>query len=184
MRIAICEDDLLHAQLLVKMIAHWQKTEEGQKETVKTEIFLSAEQLLCSKEESFSFDLAFLDIGLKQMDGLELARHLRAENEQIILVFTTADALSAAKGYEVDAFRYLVKPLHLEQVEEVLSQVCQKLQKSKKDALVVMYDGKMHRIWKQDILFLEANGHYVEIHTQERKCVWVNWMSLKINFQD
>ena len=96
MRIAICEDDPLHAQLLVKMIAHWQKTEEGQKETVKTEIFLSAEQLLCSKEESFSFDLAFLDIGLKQMDGLELARHLRAENEQIILVFTTADALSAA----------------------------------------------------------------------------------------
>ena len=89
MRIAICEDDPLHAQLLVKMIAHWQKTEEGQKETVKTEIFLSAEQLLCSKEESFSFDLAFLDIGLKQMDGLELARHLRAENEQIILVFTT-----------------------------------------------------------------------------------------------
>lgn len=74
MRIAICEDDPLHAQLLVKMIAHWQKTEEGQKETVKTEIFLSAEQLLCSKEESFSFDLAFLDIGLKQMDGLELAR--------------------------------------------------------------------------------------------------------------
>ena len=38
MRIAICEDDPLHAQLLVKMIAHWQKTEEGQKETVKTEI--------------------------------------------------------------------------------------------------------------------------------------------------
>ena len=31
-----------------------------------------------------------------------------------------------------------------------------------------MYDGKMHRIWKQDILFLEANGHYVEIHTQEK----------------
>ena len=139
MRIAICEDDPLHAQLLVKMIAHWQKTEEGQKETVNTEIFLSAEQLLCSKEESFSFDLAFLDIGLKQMDGLELARHLRAENEQIILVFTTADALSAAKGYEVDAFRYLVKPLHLEQVEEVLSQVCQKLQKSKKDALFLFH---------------------------------------------
>ena len=34
--------------------------------------------------------------------------------------------------------------------------------------MVVMYDGKMHRIWKQDILFLEANGHYVEIHTQEK----------------
>ena len=168
MRIAICEDDPLHAQILADMIAHWQKTESGQKEVVKIEIFLSAEQLLCSKEESFSFDLAFLDIGLKQMDGLELARHLRAQNEQIILVFTTADALSAAKGYEVEAFRYLVKPLHLEQVEDVLTQVCQKLQKNKKDALVVLYDGKMHRIWKQDILFLEASGHYLEIHTQEK----------------
>ena len=57
MRIAICEDDPLHAQLLVKMIAHWQTTDEGQKETVKTEIFLSAEQLLCSKEESDCFTI-------------------------------------------------------------------------------------------------------------------------------
>lgn len=35
-------------------------------------------------------------------------------------------------------------------------------------ALVISYDGESHRIWKQDIYYIEATGHYVEIHTARR----------------
>ncbi len=41
-------------------------------------------------------------------------------------------------------------------------------QKTKKDALILSYDGESHRIWKQDIYYIEATGHYVEIHTAGR----------------
>ena len=40
--------------------------------------------------------------------------------------------------------------------------------KTKNDALVISYDGESHRIWKQDIYYIEATGHYVEIHTARR----------------
>ena len=103
---------------------------------------------------------------------MELAKRLSEENNHMIIVFTTADALSAPKGYEVEAFRYLVKPLHGDQVEAVLTQVYDKIQmtrnKTKNDALVISYDGESHRIWKQDIYYIEATGHYVEIHTARR----------------
>lgn len=174
MRIAICEDDSIHAQILMHMIAQWQEKTKRKDEVVNTEVFQSAEQFLCSMDEhtQSEFDLAFLDIGLKRMDGMELAKRLRKENDQMILVFTTADALSAPKGYEVDAFRYLVKPLHADQVEHVLTQAYDKIQttsqKTKKDALILSYDGETHRIWKQDIYYIEATGHYVEIHTDGR----------------
>ncbi len=129
MKIAICEDDPIHAQILMRMIAQWQEKTKRQDKMVKTEVFRSAEQLLCSRDEQAQsgFDLAFLDIGLKRMDGMELAKRLRKENDQMILVFTAADALSAPKGYEVAAFRYLIKPLHADQVESVLTQAYDKI---------------------------------------------------------
>ena len=153
----------------MRMIEKWQEKVSDQ--VIKTEVFQSAKQFLCSIDEDAQsvFDLAFLDIGLKRMDGMELAKRLREENNHMIIVFTTADALSAPKGYEVEAFRYLVKPLHGDQVEAVLTQVYDKIQmtrnKTKNDALVISYDGESHRIWKQDIYYIEATGHYVEIHT-------------------
>ena len=54
----------------------------------------------------------------------------------------------------------------------VITQVYDKIQmtrnKTKNDALVISYDGESHRIWKQDIYYIEATGHYVEIHTARR----------------
>ena len=165
MRIAICEDNPIHAKILMRMIEKWQEKVSDQ--VIKTEVFQSAEQFLCSIDEDAQsvFDLAFLDIGLKRMDGMELAKRLREENNHMIIVFTTADALSAPKGYEVEAFRYLVKPLHGDQVEAVLTQVYDKIQmtrnKTKNDALVISYDGESHRIWKQDIYYIDEGNRIV-----------------------
>ena len=64
----------------------------------------------------------------------------------MIIIFTIDDALSAPKGYDVEAFRYLVKPLHGAVVEAVLTQVYDKIQmtrnKTKNDALVISYDSE------------------------------------------
>lgn len=79
MRIAICEDNPIHAKILMRMIEKWQEKVSDQ--VIKTEVFQSAEQFLCSIDEDAQsvFDLAFLDIGLKRMDGMELAKWLREE---------------------------------------------------------------------------------------------------------
>jgi signal transduction histidine kinase len=71
-------------------------------------------------------DVALLDIGLPVMDGYELARHLRA------LPGLAALRLVAVTGYDQEADRrhteaagferHLVKPIHFEQLEEVLVQ--------------------------------------------------------------
>ena len=61
-------------------------------------------------EDLSCFDLAFLDIDMKEMNGLTLARRLRAARPDAVIVFITNFVQYAPEGYEVQAFRYLLKP--------------------------------------------------------------------------
>ena len=60
---------------------------------------------------SFAPDLVILDLGLPEIDGLEVARALRAEDDVPILILTARDALdSRVEGLDAGADDYLVKP--------------------------------------------------------------------------
>ncbi|WP_316735761.1 response regulator transcription factor [Pedobacter aquatilis] len=54
-------------------------------------------------------DILFLDIDMPAMNGIELAELIRQRVK--FLIFTTAHATYAVKGYEVSADQFLVKPL-------------------------------------------------------------------------
>src|SRR2546425_12123426 len=60
---------------------------------------------------SFAPDLVILDLGLPKLDGLEVARSLRADDDIPILILTARDALEArVEGLDSGADDYLVKP--------------------------------------------------------------------------
>jgi DNA-binding response OmpR family regulator len=60
---------------------------------------------------SFAPDLVILDLGLPGLDGLEVARSLRADDDVPILILTARDALeSRVEGLDAGADDYLVKP--------------------------------------------------------------------------
>ena len=72
MRIAICEDNREHTEILEEMINRWAKKEDKQ---VVIGCYRSAEQFLfCMKDEPH-YDLAFLDIQMAKINGLH-SRHL------------------------------------------------------------------------------------------------------------
>ena len=67
---------------------------------------------LCAAYESgeADFDMILLDITMKRCDGLTAAKRIRAVNGDVMIVFITASAEYVFSGYEVRAFRYLLKP--------------------------------------------------------------------------
>ena len=58
-----------------------------------------------------SYDIAFLDIdfGDRRGAGIDLARRLRQKRNDAILIFVTNYVEYAPEGYELRAFRYLLK---------------------------------------------------------------------------
>jgi two-component system, OmpR family, response regulator MprA len=66
---------------------------------------------------SFAPDLVILDLGLPGLDGLEVARSLRAEDDVPILILTARDALeSRVEGLDAGADDYLVKPFAVQEL--------------------------------------------------------------------
>ena len=86
MKIVICEDEKVFSDKLVEYIREW-ADEKG----VFIEIFeyTSAENFLFVWSENEDFDLVFLDIKMKTMTGVELAKQIRKTNDKIQIVFTT-----------------------------------------------------------------------------------------------
>ena len=65
----------------------------------------------------FAPDLVILDLGLPGIDGLEVARSLRADDDVPILILTARDALeSRVEGLDAGADDYLVKPFERQEL--------------------------------------------------------------------
>ena len=164
MRIAICEDNREHAEILAGMVNHWAKKEDMQ---VSIGYYQSAEQFLfCMKDEP-PYDLAFLAIQMSKINGLQLARMIREEDRLIFLVFTTALKKYAPKGYEVSAFRYLIKPLQEDEVFQALSAASQMLEVRKKEAIIVTQSDKSRRVFMDDIYYIEVDNHHIILHLRD-----------------
>ncbi|MCW2991259.1 MAG: response regulator transcription factor [Solirubrobacterales bacterium] len=66
---------------------------------------------------SFVPDLVVLDLGLPKLDGMEVARRLRAEDDTPILMLTARDELeSRVEGLDTGADDYLVKPFERQEL--------------------------------------------------------------------
>lgn len=67
-----------------------------------------------------SVDVAFLDIEMPEMNGIELAKRLKEINKNIRLIFVTAYEQYALQAFGVDAIGYLLKPYDSGDIEKQL----------------------------------------------------------------
>ncbi|WP_040952758.1 response regulator [Gorillibacterium massiliense] len=84
----------------------------------------------CEELGNLHPDVVFLDIEMPGMDGLETARRIKAYDEEIQIVFTTAYDQYAIQAFQVDASHYLLKPVgmkHMEIVAKKLLKIKSKL---------------------------------------------------------
>jgi DNA-binding response OmpR family regulator len=66
---------------------------------------------------TFVPDLVILDLGLPQVDGIDVARGMRARDDVPILILTARDALeSRVEGLDAGADDYLVKPFERQEL--------------------------------------------------------------------
>ncbi len=106
-RVLVVEDDEDIAQALQRSLRM-----EGYEVRAAADGELALEQA-----RSFAPDLVILDLGLPRMDGLDVARALRGNDDVPILILTARDGLeSRVAGLDSGADDYLVKPFERQEL--------------------------------------------------------------------
>ena len=147
--IAICDDEKQmsdHIRLLVSDFFRKKNRE------ISLRTFLSGEELL---NYDGQIDILFLDIQMKDIDGMETARRLRADKFQGFLIFITVLKEMVFQSFEVQAYDYLVKPVEEKQFERTMERLLASMQSVGEDSLLVQkgYEGRIIR--KDEIVFCE-----------------------------
>ncbi len=157
MRIAVCDDEekfRVQAQKLIDKLA-------GSLDVI-VDAYDDGRKLLAAFDKN-PYDVLFLDIEMPAMDGITLAKKLRERSDDIYIVFLTGHVEYALEGYEVNALRYLTKPVQEDKLREVLRFVMDK--STSKRQLMIREDGEEILINVSDIIYLEAQNQYVMIYT-------------------
>lgn len=161
--IAVCDDQEAERNYLSALVNQWSK---NQPHAVQISAFSSAENFLFQYEDKKDYDILLLDIEMGQMNGVEMAKVLRKENEKIQIIFVTGYSDYISEGYEVEALHYLMKPVKEEKLWEVLDRAADKLSRNEK-MLNLESGGGIYRIPVYQIRYAEVYGNYVTIHAME-----------------
>ena len=154
LRVAVVDDEEAARELYSALARDWARRRGVEAEVVT---FASAEQLLFSLDDA-PCDVVLLDIEMPGLDGMGLARELRARGERTQIVFVTGIIDHALDGYDVDAVSYLLKPVRAEKLEAALDRACDRVGREE-PVLVVEGAGETSRVPLTCICLLEARGH-------------------------
>lgn len=160
LKAAVCEDDTVQRRNLRHMLEQW-----GERCGVRLVIsdYATSEAFLYDWDSRPDFDILLLDIDLGGgMSGMELARRVRQQDENIVILFITGLTEYMPQGYDVQAFHFLVKPLARERLCEVLDKALAAVDK-KEEFLLVRYETSAERIPLSRILYIEAFSHRTEL---------------------
>ena len=159
--ISILEDQQVEAEHLKSLLDEWSLHTNSELDFWE---YSSGEEFFekNSKTTYPSFSVFFLDIQMKEINGLDVAKKLRKEGYQGPIIFLTAFREYVFHGYEVHAMNYLLKPVKEEPLFLCLDEIAKDLSgnsylyRSKQDIISIPY---------KDILSFSSSLHYIDILT-------------------
>ena len=161
-RVAIVDDSVTDARFVESILTDW----AGEKQTaIQAEVFSSAESFMFRYAEDKEWDIQLLDIEMGAMDGVTMAKKVRAHNEAVQIVFITGYSDYIAEGYEVAALHYLMKPVNREKLMTVLDRALEK-RKQEERCLNLELSGEMVRLPFYEIRYLDVRQNYVTVHAK------------------
>lgn len=163
-RIAICDDEQPQIEYLISIVKEWSKANDH---VCETRTFPSAEAFLFAYEDDKEYDILLLDVEMKNITGVDLAKRIRQENKTVQIVFVTGYADYISEGYEVDALHYLMKPVSPEKLCSVLDKAAHNLEKAEK-RIRITHDRQVDFVPLSQITYIEVQKQYVLIQTVKK----------------
>lgn len=123
--------------------------------------------------QEHAVDILLLDIEMPGMSGLDLTRHLGAERP--VIIFTTSKKEYAAEAFDLNVADYIVKPVTparfiqaIDKAREIIASKQEEIKLTEDEFIFIRDSNIVRRLRLDDILYAEAMGDYVKLHTTQK----------------
>lgn len=120
-----------------------------------------------------TIDLLLLDIEMPEISGVELTKNLA--NKRPLIIFITSKKDYAVEAFELNVVDYLVKPITparfiqaIDKARELFESSHEEVNINNEEFIFIRDSNIIRRLKIDDILFAEAMGDFVKLHTASR----------------
>lgn len=161
MRIAVVDDEEVFRNQISSEITRF-----FGRDKVSCFLYADGSEILRALERGLQYDAIFLDIEMKDMDGMTAASGIRKIARTVPIVFLTSHTEMAMEGYEVAAFRFLPKPVDRRKLNETLTDLEKHIFTGIN--ITIHYDGKDIVTPSSAVLYAESQNNEVRFVTSDK----------------
>lgn len=162
LKIAICDDEISICNQLEDTLDKISKTFLKE---LEWDVFYSGEELCTHLYKDNYYDLIFLDIELKKMNGVAVGQVIRENllNETTKIVYISGKETYALELFKVRPFDFVIKPFDYDKIEKVIKTVLRVTQREYTTFQYTVHY-KTYSISTRDILYFESRNRKITMH--------------------
>lgn len=168
-KIAICDDSYIDAEIMKSFLKDYY---EKKNSFCEISIYSSGEELIDTyQSDGNKYHLLFLDIYMKQLNGIETAAIIRKFDEHVKIVFCTVSLDHAVDSYDVFAYGYLLKPFDVSKLRTILDKFTKTILGNEVSYIRVKSEYANRLVALSDIVYIESNDKVLYIHKKHNEIV-------------
>lgn len=166
--IAICDDEIVITSKVENILEELSE-EMGIK--VEIDVFYDGKTLVNHIKDEKKYDLIYMDIEMREQDGISAASEIREIDKNVFLIYITSHESFAKDVFELNAYRFITKPIDLG--------IFRKYFEAVKDELTIrpqyfryQYNKVVYRISLDEIIYFQSDRRVTYIITENgsKKC--------------
>ena len=164
LNIAVCDDEEMVLPYLCEQIS---SAFERVHMEVRIDSYSSSIKLRKTIENRISYDVFFLDIDMKELDGFRLASFIENKLEEAVLIFVSSKEEYVFSSFRHHPFSFIRKEKLRQDLEITVTDLQKKLKCENGNDRIILTDEQQnsYEFPVQDVLYIEAQDKYICIHT-------------------
>lgn len=163
--IAICDDEQVILNSIQKLVTDFFHSRNIE---IKVFLFSSGEEILGIGKD---IDILFLDIQMKQLNGIETARKIRSKGYKGFLIFITVLKEMVFQSFEVQPFDYLLKPIKYDNFQKTMERLMLSMKSADKENLLIQRGSESSIVSFGEIVFCEIIDRKVYLHLKSAEVI-------------
>lgn len=167
MNVLIIDDEGKVCDMVERLVKDYVK-KSNLEDNINIISFESIPWLLTYIDNGNTADIIFMDIKLKDYNGIDLAQKIQEADKEAVIIFMTGYIEYAEEIFRAKPFYFLIKPVTAERVDNIMDRAIEHRRAALKSSFWFKVENVSYCVDKRDIYYIEADKKNVNIYTKDK----------------